>query len=112
MKPEKLKALIYMTAVLGLSGCAAFDAEPYNIIHPISHITITVDPMLGMMPNQYGSHEQGQAVVNCDTCHITLREYPVCLAHEMRHCIEGQWHPPMVANDDDCYQDGQQQNTR
>ena len=93
-----------------LTGCAAFDPEPYNIIHPISQITITVDPMLGMMPDQYESHVAGVARVNGDTCHITLREYPVCLAHEVRHCFEGAWHPEQSdtfpGNDDDCWQDG------
>lgn len=25
-------------------------------------------------------------------CIIYLRQYPQCLAHEVRHCLEGNWH--------------------
>lgn len=28
-----------------------------------------------------------------NTCTIFLQSYPGCLLHEIRHCIEGQWHP-------------------
>jgi uncharacterized protein YceK len=33
-------------------------------------------------------------------CIVNLRKYPEYLAHEMRHCIEGHWHPPDVPNSD------------
>lgn len=90
-----------------LTGCAAFDPEPYNLQRNISTITVEVDPMLETL---------GQATVAGDKCIVVLREYPTCLAHEIRHCLEGSWHPKQSAtfpgNDDDCWQDGQQYNTR
>ena len=90
-----------------LTGCAAFDPEPYNIQHRISTITIDIDPMQEAL---------GVAYVAGDKCRIVLQSYPVCLSHEVRHCFEGEWHPKQSAtfpgNDDDCWQDGQQQNTR
>lgn len=90
-----------------LTGCAAFDPEPYNIKHPVSVVTIEVVPQLVRFDHNGNLVDvMGTATRSGDKCHIKLREYPLCLAHEMRHCIEGQWHPPMVANDDDCYQDG------
>ena len=99
-----------------LTGCAAFDPEPYTLARHISTITIKVDPMLGMMPDAEGNQLNGTAVVTGDKCTIVLREYPVCLAHEIRHCFEGSWHPKASAtfpgNDDDCWQDGAQQNLR
>lgn len=36
-----------------------------------------------------------------DLCIITLRKYPICLAHEVRHCLEGSWHDSRP-NSDDC----------
>lgn len=36
-----------------------------------------------------------------DTCIIALRRYPECLLHEIRHCIEGDWHPGRNS-DEDC----------
>jgi len=36
-----------------------------------------------------------------NTCVITLRQYPECLLHEIRHCFEGQWHDARP-NSEDC----------
>ena len=32
------------------------------------------------------------AEIQGDKCTIYLRKYPECLAHEVRHCYEGNWH--------------------
>ena len=32
-------------------------------------------------------------------CVIKLREYPICLQHEVRHCIEGNWHEGIETTD-------------
>ena len=34
----------------------------------------------------------GMSIYDGDTCVIILREYPKCLLHEIRHCVEGNWH--------------------
>lgn len=36
-------------------------------------------------------------------CFIKLQRYPVCMQHEMRHCIEGDWHKG-VKSSKDCYE--------
>jgi hypothetical protein len=36
-----------------------------------------------------------------NTCVIVLKQYPVCLLHEFRHCLEGQWHDGNSS--EDCY---------
>lgn len=112
-----MKYLMLLAIVL-LAGCSSFDPEPYNIIHPTTTVTVEVDPMMGFMHEGEvdpawgtGGGVTGEALVTPTTCHITLRDYPLCLAHEMRHCLEGpNWHPPMSAtfpgNTDDCHQDG------
>ena len=99
-----------------LTGCAAFEPEPYTLQRHISTITIKVDPMLGMLPNTEGESREGEATVTGDKCTVVLREYPICLSHEVRHCFEGNWHPKASAtfpgNDDDCWTEGAQQNMR
>lgn len=34
----------------------------------------------------------GAAILMGDRCTVYLRRYPKCLAHEVRHCLEGFWH--------------------
>lgn len=36
-------------------------------------------------------------------CFIKLKQYPICLQHEVRHCIEGDWHKG-VKSDEDCFE--------
>ncbi len=36
-------------------------------------------------------------------CVIKLREYPKCLQHEVRHCIEGNWHEGKETTEDCFY---------
>lgn len=42
-------------------------------------------------------------VEGSNVCLIKLREYPRCLLHEVRHCIEGEWHRRDVPNGEDCW---------
>ena len=36
-------------------------------------------------------------------CFIKLKKYPTCLQHEVRHCIEGNFHEGRKS-DEDCYE--------
>lgn len=71
-----------LAAVL-LSGCDDFDGQPPALERTTSVITLSVDPQL---------KTPGWASWAGGACHITLRQYPQCLAHEVRHCFEGDWH--------------------
>lgn len=35
-------------------------------------------------------------------CTLYLKEYPICLKHGVRHCLEGNWHTVQDA-DKDCF---------
>jgi len=107
---------IFLICLL-LTGCAAFDPEPYNIKQDTVTVQVVINPMLTAFDYKGDIiHPMGTAERKDGKCLITLREYPVCLAHEVRHCFEGAWHPKaskyFPGNDDDCWQDGQQQNVR
>jgi len=43
----------------------------------------------------------GIAYITDTECAIVLKQYPVCLLHEVRHCLEGQWHGGNSS--EDCY---------
>jgi hypothetical protein len=84
-----------------LAGCASFDAPvPKEIVHSQFHFTIYERPELLPAPNVHGTATLldfgGQRV-----CVVNLRQYPVCLLHEIRHCIEGNWHDEKP-NSEDC----------
>ena len=114
MNIAKIMVTVYMSAVLALAGCAAFEPEPYKLERTVSTISVKVDPMLGgtagmgQLAGNHNSGTLGEAKVVGDHCYITLREYPACLAHEVRHCYEGAWHPAasdtFPGNSDDCDQ--------
>ena len=50
------------------------------------------------MPNA-----RARAIFKNGTCYVMLKEedYPGCLLHEMRHCLEGAWHGNTI-NDEYC----------
>ena len=81
---------------LMLTGCTAFDpAEPqqaYKIERKTVKVTVIEVKQLPML---------GRAAWTGDTCFIALREYPKCLKHEVRHCLEGKWHGD-TPNGEDC----------
>ena len=70
-------------ALVAIAGCDDFDGPPPKLQRSASVITIAVDPQL--TPPGWAEWKGG-------ICHITLREYPACLGHEVRHCFEGDWH--------------------
>jgi hypothetical protein len=76
-----------------LAGCDSFEAASSAIKHQAFITTVTVDPRLPTL---------GLAVMRPGICEITLRKYPICLLHEIRHCIEGNWHEGRDS-DEDCY---------
>lgn len=98
-----MKLAIALLTVFMLAGCAAFDPEPYKLERSFSKISLVIDPTFGQSFAGNTAGAMGQAVVRGDTCYITLRSYPICLAHEVRHCFEGDWHPKGFGNSDDCY---------
>ena len=82
-------------AVLVLSGCEVFDAtQPV-----IGRNVFTVSVEEGDLP----TNVNGMATYyeKLGVCAIVLRKYPTCLAHEMRHCVEGAWHDERP-NSEDC----------
>lgn len=83
-----------LLACLLLTGCDSFYSEPKPTLkYPGFVMTIKVDPNLPTL---------GLAELTPGICKITLREYPVCLLHEVRHCTEGLWHEGRET-DEDCY---------
>lgn len=60
-------------------------------------MVIEVRKLEGGNPNIIGT-----ADITGNVCTIHLRKYPQCLAHEVRHCYEGNWHEG-EDNDDWCY---------
>ena len=75
-----------------LTGCDSFDAPRPVLERTASIINVKIDPALTTL---------GHAQWVGQLCTITLREYPICLAHEVRHCLEGEWHGDSL-DDSDC----------
>ena len=73
-----------------LTGCAA--PQTYTLERKTVKITVVEVKQLPTL---------GRAAWSKDTCFIALREYPKCLGHEVRHCLEGKWHGDSL-NDSDC----------
>lgn len=88
-----LPTLALLGAIL-LAGCDDFDPAPAAPQRSTSLITVTIDPNL---------KTDGWAHWKGNTCLITLRRYPVCLGHEVRHCLEGHFHPEGTRSGEDCY---------
>lgn len=73
-----------------LAACA--DTQTYTLERKTVKITVVEVKQLPTL---------GRASWSKDTCFIALREYPKCLGHEVRHCLEGKWHGDSL-NDSDC----------
>jgi hypothetical protein len=78
-------------ALVMLAGCGSFDPPAPVLERTTSVITVKVDPNL---------KTKGIATWAGSLCTITLREYPVCLQHEVRHCFEGNWHEGRETTED------------
>lgn len=77
---------IMLISILLLSGCSMFNAN----IHPAydsSEIKIRV-----LESPELSDGVLGYSVRSEETCIIVLKQYPTCLLHELRHCLEGPWH--------------------
>lgn len=84
-----LKAILILL-LSALAGCAAH--QTYTLERKTVKITVVEVKQLPTL---------GRAAWTGDTCFIALREYPKCLQHEMRHCLEGKWHGD-TPSDSDC----------
>ena len=82
--------MIRLLLCLLLTGCAA--PQTYTLERKTVKITVVEVKQLPTL---------GRAAWAKDTCFIALREYPKCLQHEMRHCLEGKWHGD--TKNDDCF---------
>ena len=88
----------FLYAVLAaalLAGCSSFDyTKP-----AIKNKAFTVSVEEGELP----ANVMGTATYypSFNACIIILREYPKCLLHEIRHCLEGNWHEGRNS-DEDC----------
>ena len=82
-----------LVALMVLSGCA------YEAPVPVR----TDMRVIIKAPQDYADDKMGTATYlpATNTCIVTLRQYPECLLHEIRHCFEGQWHPGRTS-DEDC----------
>lgn len=89
-----LKLLLALTLLL--SGCAIFDSPQPQIIRNAFIVSISESDNL---PHNVLGTATYYPTINA--CVIALRKYPQCLLHEIRHCIEGDWHGDLP-NSDDC----------
>ncbi len=77
-----------------LTGCAS--SEP-NVTLNRNNVYLVVktenftNTMLQGTPRYYP---------DLNLCVITLKKYPYCLAHEVRHCLEGAWHKDLPSTQD------------
>ena len=77
-------------------GCSTFNNSPhtpYKLINTGFQIKVFEAPLL---------KTDGLARWKKGYCEIYLKKYPICLKHEIRHCIEGDWHDPNIPNGEDC----------
>lgn len=83
-----------LAAVSALAACTSVPPLP-----PVDFpVTLTVNPRLDKWGESRTHYRDGKVQL----CEIILKRYPVCLLHEIRHCIEGDWHPRDEPNTEDC----------
>ncbi len=74
-----------------LSGCS-FHPQ-YELERTAMWVSVKEDPTI---------ETDGLAKWKGFRCDIVLKRYPVCLKHELRHCLEGNWHGARPSGKD-CY---------
>jgi hypothetical protein len=87
-----IKLLLALTLLL--SSCTTYDSP--KILR--SAFTLSITESDNLPPNTLGTAVYHPSL---NACIITLRKYPQCLLHEIRHCIEGDWHGDLP-NTEDC----------
>ena len=82
-----MKYLVILAALL-FSACTSIQQSKPKIPFPSQTVsTIEIRKLVGGNYNTLA-----YALIQGDHCIIYLRHYPKCLAHEIRHCYEGNWH--------------------
>ena len=80
--------VVGLAAALVLAGC---DASPVpQRTDALVHIRL-----VDAIDYKPGYHAIGQSKCANGVCVVEIRKdaYPACLAHELRHVFEGDWHP-------------------
>lgn len=96
MNKETLISIGILCAIFSLF--IVFDREPkpindFKFEKFVGNLVVEEDPNLPTL----GRHQEVGGVH-----FIKLKKYPICLLHETRHAIEGDWHKD-VKSDEDCY---------
>ena len=81
-----------------LFGCTTTQPQKYDIKQTEFRLVIipnTQDFISGNNPAT-----KAEAHVKPGECVIRLKRYPQCLLHEIRHCVEGNWHEGRNSTED------------
>lgn len=91
-----MKALI-LIALITLPGCSIF--EPIRTQPLYSEVTARV-----VLTDDMPDRRHGYASWDGSACTVYLKrsQYPFCMAHELRHCFEHNFHDERP-NDTDCH---------
>lgn len=81
------KTLLLFLVTSILASCSI--TQPINVQQRKVQVTLTYPVKL---PDKAGKPQLARTTVGSGFCIIELVKYPQCLAHEMRHCFEGNWH--------------------
>ena len=84
--------ILTLSLALLLAACDLVDNVEFDKFN--SRVVIEEDSTLDVLGRQ-------QTVGG--VCFIKLKKYPMCLQHEIRHCIEGNWHEG-YKSDADCFE--------
>ena len=95
-------AIIAASLVLTLAGCATQQKPKYEFRQTQFRLTIIPNTTEFLTKPSPGMVIDGEAEIDNGSCTIRLREYPRCLLHEIRHCIEGDFHSHQKHNYEDC----------
>ena len=94
-----MRPLLILIGAL-LTGCASFNSEVLPIDEPEHNRMILAvykrDPDMPADRNGWARHQikmhKAWLPDWIDTCHISTRNYPLELGHEMGHCFNGNFH--------------------